>query len=393
MLVLDPVCVSQRGHNLPLLLDYRGWLSTVLGTPVQVHVASRLPEEVCARHDLHGTLPFPYEHNLQLMRNLHLETDETAFVDPTSALAAALQRVVAGRPSPLLIMPFADYYGVMACREVVAALPAGHRTGVALRFIGVMEYAAPEGVDPMSSLRGAIQGIRASGCTLSLSAESAPLAAELTGILGEHVDLTPALAPAWLIDPPAGTEELSQEPFVYCPGSGRDDKGFADLPDIVRVFRERYPNSPLRFVCQEPAPSLSPTLHLAHMRLQALPGVTVLPSIIDREEMARLYHAASFALLPYDPTVYRLRGSASLADAFAAGSPVVTLTGTGLESFVSHYGIGRAAATLDELVDCCHALSVEGRSFWRQRGLAAHRRYEQDCLTAWSRWLETAVAA
>lgn len=389
MLLVDPVCVSERGHNLPLLLDYQAFVGQVLGAQVQVHGSLLLPEHVSARTGVERTFPFAYGHVSQLMTNLHLQPGRGADQRNTAvALRESFTRLLGMSTGPVsVVFPYADYLGVLACAAALESVQDPGRVTLCLRFIGVMETAAPPGKSPFADLADAVAMMRRRGVVVALAAESAPYAAELSAVMGEIVDLAPPPAPAWARSTALHGTDGGHNPVAYCPGSGRGDKGFTSLPEIVRRYRVAYPESLLEFVCQEPAPSLDPLLHQTRIRLQALPGVEVLPSMISLDDMARQYAASAFVLLPYDRLTYRVRSSASLADAVAACAPVVTFTGTGLESYVAHYGLGKTAADLDSLVDACHDLSLEDPHDWRRRTSAALWRYDRDVESSWRRWI------
>ena len=383
--LVDPVCASERGHNLPLLLDCRDFLAKELGIETEVHVSDSLPPDVCERTGVHATFPFAYAHEDQLRKNMGL-THVRSRGNVRQRLAKRFSFLMADLGAAHIIFPYADYFGVLACRDALRVVEEPSRVRISLRFIGVMENAAPAGVPAAESLAEAVSDLRGRGVLLTLAAESAPYAAVLTDRFRDFVDVVAPLAPTWVRRGCLPTQ-ADRVPFAYCPGTGRGDKGFILLPEVVSRYRRLYPSSPLEFVCQAPGASRDNDLHNAQVRLQALPGVTVLPSMVSADHMAQLYGDCAFVLLPYDPSTYRLRSSASLADAIGAEAPVVTLSGTGLEAVVSYYGLGAVAPDVESLVSACHDVMLRPRSSWARSCRSALRRYDRDTVVAWRDWL------
>ncbi len=124
-------------------------------------------------------------------------------------------------------------------------MPLERTPAVFLRFIGVMEYANSTLVDPKRELVRQISDLISRGYRINISAESAVYADKLADEIGSPVAATP-VPPDHQLMPPSDAKDFC----VISPGSGRVDKGFNLLPDIVAEYRRRYKQSDVRFVIQ-----------------------------------------------------------------------------------------------------------------------------------------------
>jgi glycosyltransferase involved in cell wall biosynthesis len=103
--------------------------------------------------------------------------------------------------------------------------------------------------------------------------------------------------------------------------------------------------------------------------------------------MEKLYYRASLVLLPYDPAVYRLRGSAILMESISRGVPVVSRKGCAFSEQVSYYGAGTVYDQIDEISDIVINYFNRSRRATYTKLVQANYRYGLDSRASFTDWL------
>jgi glycosyltransferase involved in cell wall biosynthesis len=144
------------------------------------------------------------------------------------------------------------------------------------------------------------------------------------------VDIAVAPGPSMVNTSHAAQRRMaSGRPNVMCVGHANTPKGYDLLPgSIERVLRAR--------------PNVSFRIHGMHGHLDAERNTTVFETltrigpqvevdtrILTTEEYIQLLQQADLLLLPYDPLVYRARGSGVFNEATALGIPMVVTSACG----------------------------------------------------------------
>ncbi|GJL92991.1 glycosyltransferase [Hyphococcus sp.] len=111
-------------------------------------------------------------------------------------------------------------------------------------------------------------------------------------------------------------------------GRGRRDKGWGVLPDIVEAFNKTPGDENTVFVVQRPRKM--DNLEAQEKRMEAFSNVVLLDEIISQELLDDICQKAAAFLLPYEPGVYRNRGSAFGWRAVLNAKPLVVTAGTAL---------------------------------------------------------------
>ncbi|HYM59280.1 MAG TPA: glycosyltransferase [Thermoanaerobaculia bacterium] len=175
-------------------------------------------------------------------------------------------------------------------------------------------------------------------------AVTAPLAEELTALLGTSVDIAPMPLPYG--DPhlyrPATPQ--SRLPRVAILGGTRPEKGSYLIPEIIRACRSHVQ---VEFLVHLTNNTMTPEAFEKLARIAGEPHVTVISEPMTLPEYNAALHSATVALFPYEVTPYKKRTSGVFAEAVAFGKPVVATRGTWMAAQIE---AGRAAGTIfDEL--------------------------------------------
>lgn len=386
----DPACHSAFGHNLPVLLSYRKHLQEWLpGSDVSCFVARDMEGD--AAH--HGVSPaFPLAFGSAILTNSHHGGAHDRRI--VSATSDAIRGIVRRPGNHSLVFPSVDLYAALGLAEALVGHGQQERARLYLRFIGVLEFAGRNIELARRQVIDAIWAMQADGYEVRVAVESPAYAP----VMSEYLD-----APVWVLPPTPSVEAEPSRQFasghplagidsaiVYAPGTGRLDKGLADLPGIFKEFRVAYPDHDVHFVCQMPRTLHDRGARTALRELHAIPGVTVLPALLEADEMAALYERSACIVLPYDSGTYRLRSSASLTDAVDAAVPVIATSNTGLSAIVDYYNLG-LNGSIQEFPSMMDTLLRVPATARRRRARRSRERFHEDSKLAWTSWLGGSV--
>jgi len=154
------------------------------------------------------------------------------------------------------------------------------------------------------------------------------LTTELAGLLRQPVAVAPMAMDYDGMETLAASrpERLDRPPRVAVVGGAREEKGSHKVRPVVRACRAS--GTALDFVVQLANEGLSPRDWEDLAGVATEPGVTVVHGALERHRYLRLLADSDVLLLPYDRLPYRQRGSGILAEAVAAGMPVIVPDGT-----------------------------------------------------------------
>ncbi|WP_157861892.1 glycosyltransferase [Methylobacterium sp. Leaf361] len=284
--------------------------------------------------------------------------------------------------SDILFFPSTDFYSLVGLETCKNLFQRPDSPKLLLRFIGVMESASSAFRKPIDVALMYIRSIKDAGCKVSLSAETPVYADWLAEQLDQYVSVTPY---GEVRDPiPLRTGKAFH---VICPGSARFDKGFLRLEEIFSKIRIRDPDIKITFSTQ----SLVDTEVVHHQtyitKIYAIPGVNILPSMLDNETMDELYASSDIMLLPYDTEIYKYRGSAVLMESATIGRPVVATDNVGFSEQIRYYGMGSLCKDNDEMVSNIITYSTIPREVRWRRSLQARSRFVADMRGAFKDWV------
>jgi glycosyltransferase involved in cell wall biosynthesis len=155
-------------------------------------------------------------------------------------------------------------------------------------------------------------------------------AREFRHLLSSEISLLPH-AGIWR-EARAGRSVSDGAPTIGYFGYAKREKGFHLLPDIVRDVRRVLPPSDAGFVVQINHGAYDPLIVQAERQLRDLagPGLELRFGAMTEHDYLDAFESADIQLLPYDPELYRGRGSGVFSEAIGYGKTVIAPKSSGI---------------------------------------------------------------
>lgn len=273
-----------------------------------------------------------------------------------------------------ILFPSADHYGTRALIDFLSQRPEDQRPKIHLRMIGVMESAMYSWMPGRPEFLKAIRQAQNEGIRVTLSAE--------TPVYVQYLERLSGMPVAYLPYPLAhDTEALhwKDTKVIASPGQGRADKGFFRLfPIIIRMQQLQKVEGAFRYIVQNMRDTDTEYRLRYESLLRNVPGLTLLKARLKQEEIDQTYKDADILLLPYDPEVYALRGSAVYQEGLAVGRLFACSTAIGVSDLIERYGNGLLATSESEFAEKLVTMSEWSREEVARRTKAAREAYEHD---------------
>lgn len=380
LFILDPTCINKYGHNYISGLRFARHLHQSLKMPVFFCVSKLFGELPLSeldgstivlksfRHYFIKEMPLPGEvvidhwHSQLLEANSHeyyLTRSEAAFLDLKQLFDSS-----SINQDDVVFFPNVDIVVLAALCDLIRVYGIQRMPRIALRFIGVLENNDSFERLSLSTLMCMLARYSESDLKVTFSAESSVLAHRLAALYGVPFTQTPTLSDVEF-------SSISPNPpiNIVAPGSGRPDKGFFRLAPICRALEDVMP-CPFTVFAQDMPPyryrHLSPGTTLPIDQ----PEIVMLPYSLPESDLLALIQKAHIILLPYDPSVYRYRSSAIMAEAACAGRPMVASAGCGFSADISRFNLGLLARTNKEYADQVALVATRMLDFMPSNDLA-----------------------
>lgn len=270
-----------------------------------------------------------------------------------------------------IFFPSADYYGAVSCLDFFIKI-GKQAPRIHLRLIGVMENASIVNRTPLADLLKKVHQALAAGLDVSLSAETPKYADHLSRILNLKVFYFPYPLAGNLCAMPS-----SRPAIVSSIGQGRKDKGYFQLAYIIRNVGNKH-QSEINFEIQSmPEDHTSYGAHYERV-LRAMANVKLLEPVLTDEEIDAFFRRTAIILLPYDRSIYALRGSALFQEALAYGRPVICFEGLGFSPLIERYQNGYLCSNLDQFAEAIAECAALDTPVWDQRLASSRRLYADD---------------
>ena len=246
-----------------------------------------------------------------------------------------------------LVFPSAEYYGVNAFLKKISKIKIEDRPKVHIRFIGVLENSHSYYRDSVSELVGLINE---NYQTLTISAE-VPVYARYLNTLITNIEVKPEPYPLEKNDISVKKEKLDNNKFtIVLPGTNRTDKGYFETFNLAKEVLFEFPS--VKFVVQDMKKWNKDFNKKYQKKLSKLANVELVDAILPKNQIEALYEQADLILLPYDPDVYHLRGSAIHYEAIQSRIPILVRKGVGFIEEVEQWSSGWVYETKQELFTC-----------------------------------------
>lgn len=389
LFLIDPVCALPYGHNINALHYYHRYFKTS-GLEVRAFASRLLPERL-TKGSIEREFSFLYDDVINVgdlvsdaerdtMRAIRSPQDKIAIA--AGEMRAFLEVFNLG-PDDAVFFPSIDFYSLLGF-IVATSGETGRRPQLWARFIGVLEHHAEGYAEPrrrmMSELR---RYAHAHPDSVRLSAETGALAEIMSAELGVPVETAPY--------------PLSHDPVpmtmdgplvVLAAGAARFDKGYLRLRAIYNEMARQVPLGDFELVIQSPpdsvlAQSLDHTAELCR-----LPHVNMLPAVLSQELVEDCYRNAHVVMMPYEPSVYRERGSAVMQEAVSFGRYVVGQRGTGFAQQITTYGVGLLAQTDLDFGVQLGRIAALPRKRLAEIATEGRARYAADTQRVYREWLQ-----
>lgn len=369
-LIVDPAIHSMGGHHYTAMLRLSSDLDG-LSIPHICLGARSAEEEVCAAFDLRRCFS----------ESIYGRSDWTRveFHRRAQSMARDLARAVRWQwPRPdLLVLPSCDQVLALGLAKALARSAVRWRPRVVLwllfppdeRGLGAHETDGAL----LDEYREAFRALKASigdPARLHVYCETRELATAYADVTEMQVGVQ--AGPSMITRRRDSRATLPDEPVVACVGHANEAKGYRLLPEAIELALRS--NTRVRFMIHGTTsnrdvtrdPETFAALRAMGARVDLKTGVL---SPGDYEEHLR---SADLLLLPYDPQVYRSRGSGVFNEATLLGKPTIVTAGCGFAEAAFAEGRSVAIENFDSVaiargilqaVERLESLSSNARAF------------------------------
>lgn len=219
---------------------------------------------------------------------------------------------------------------------------------------------------------------------LALTHQLRAIIAKSTGV---NLPLAPHPTPSLLAPSTPRARDRSAPLTVMFPGGMTEEKGFREIPGILRAMRNALPAA--RFVVRA---TRTAGVISRDETLLAIRGMAqTVDQVMDDAGFLDWLNSADIAVLPYRAANWRYRNSALVIDLLYLGIPVVCARGTWLADVIERHG-GGITVDGDDIEAYARAVETIAASIdaYRASALAAARRYHTS--NSWPQMLDTVLA-
>lgn len=393
LFICDPICAQSFGHNLSALHYFQGFLAgEFYETEIRCLVSKYLPENIEDTKGLNLDRVFHHYYQSTIaLENYDSSQEELSFKETASSYnylenlayddILKLHGKYQFKASDRLFFPSVDFYSAQALLRFVEVLGPQKSPELYLRFIGVMENNSKYYTEPRSEIFHLLKRLRKKSYRIKVSAETP----KYSDFIAERVDgdvscLTyPAVGESYPLQENSGSFK------ILCPGAQRRDKGFERIFNIAKTYLLENPDTQVEFFLQE---ARGKQYLNYNSQLYALPGMNLLASSITMEQMQSLYQQSHLILLPYDPAIYYLRGSAVLMEAISYGRLVLTSAHTAFSDQVRYYNNGAICKSDEDFARAIREFYDSNKKKMQRRAQQSKFRYETDCTHSYRSWFQ-----
>lgn len=249
-----------------------------------------------------------------------------------------------------VIVPTAEIELTAAIIEIIKHYPSDELPTFHLRYIN-LDCTALSSAYTYKELFAQIQRLKCLERKMYIYTETRPHANFIEGIVNHPVSIVPH---------PVEKHRDSTKSFlrqdrkcrIGCVGAARKEKGINILPELIECFYTKYPDTAqnIEFIVQatEGEKEVMDRLRIVHAKFSSVKLIT---SVMQPDEYKELFCSLDIALLPYDPDIYKDRGSGILSDAIINEIPFICSRGSYLEGAITNNN-ALAAQNVQEYAAC-----------------------------------------
>jgi len=350
-LIVDPSLRSADGHHFGAVQRLKGELLR-LGIGC-ICLASRYLDENL--RNVEGIVPVFDKSIYRREEWTRAEFDDFAheFCEELRTAARA-----AGANPDLLIMPSGDQATTLGLAQYLGRYRRGKMPEIVIWLLMSPHFKKPID-DPVAEpllkeYRDAFQALRSvvdDDSRIRVFCETEVMADAYSRAIGLKVGVVSS--PNLILEPKSRTTRDNGMPIaIVCAGNVNAAKGYSLLPEAVAKLE--VIRSDLRFLVHGTVENTDNVEGKEILdRLATLKSVTVRKDVLSPEEYTDWLTQADLILLPYDPLVYKTRGSGIFTEAETLGIPVVATLGCEFaqRAFDDGRAMGIRRQGVEELVD------------------------------------------
>ncbi len=352
--ICDPICFQQAGHNLAAIKRYsRYFQNKNIKTKIFV---SRLLEKI-SNINLSKETNFFYSHYYgSILSSRFTSTDEKSKmifdncqdnndqIIKDLALDELCQIISESNKKNNIgiFFPSIDYYSLHALVDILEKNKFVNLPKIYIRWIGVMEntFLNSNNINPLLLCRKlGLLNKSNNLIQMRFSAEAKPYARNLSLELKQEVITTPTF-----IDEDQKAFKDKNECFtISFPGSGRIDKGFLRIRNILLELESNYPELEYKAYLQFMNADEFNHCYLETRELLKNNNIRCYPTAISQKMLTEYIANSDILVTPYDPKIYLYRSSAIMAEAACYGRQVVSSADCGFSEELEELGVGKCA--------------------------------------------------
>jgi glycosyltransferase involved in cell wall biosynthesis len=301
------------------------------------------------------------------------------FASGAGQMEAELVRALGphGLAADLLLLPCADQMLVQAVARLLIRQRFRQPSHMVLWLLYPPHFRRPGEPQPASDVEeecrtafGQLTHAIGQSC-LRIFCETAALAEQYGSLLSLEVGVMPGPTPdrAPLIGPP---DRPTTGPTIVCLGYANRAKGYGLLPQAIAAVLERHRD--VRFLIHgvSQGSDAEDQVVLFEQLRELGARVSVRQDVLSPADYESWLAAADFLLLPYDPEVYRTRGSGIFSEAEQVGIPVIAPAACAFARPAFEGGWGAPIEPYDAAgVACAIAAALDHRRTLSDRARAA----------------------
>jgi glycosyltransferase involved in cell wall biosynthesis len=369
VIIFDPVCGIERGHNLPTIKKYAKWLKEEFNFASTACVSLnniKADKDSCLDFE---QIPWVYNYwlptknEIKALRNRKV-IQHDHYMDMLTCgvhhyyshikIKRSLKKTLKMR-GKFFFFPGADFYSLSALHSLALEGLVPKDKIIIIRLMGVMETATkiPNARKVFTEL---LQGIKSIlGQQVRISAETEKYALYLSGLLNIEISVTPIPSDLSNVDAINKRQQNKQltidDLIIACLGGARADKGYFEIAVIAEKLLNTKATRNVRFRVQGMHMS-NPEYNWEYQaKLASLINVVLLPARLTDLELLTEIDTSDLVLLPYSQGTYEQRGSAILFDSLPFGKPIIGMDGTGFGDTIRNGGLGLTYNGYDDLMN------------------------------------------